>query len=134
MAKINVVFDTNVWISAVLFNGTPKKAIDLALEKCQIFCSAAILQELREVLIDDFGLPSEKLEEVTEVILNMVRIVPIMGNLKNISLDQKDNPIIETALASGADYLVSGDKHLLILEKFQNIKIITPSQFISIAY
>lgn len=130
MAKTNVVFDTNVWISAILFDGTPKKAIDLALKKCQIFCSVAILQEFREVLADDFGLSPEKLEKITETILNMVQIVPIIGNLKNISSDPKDNPILETALAVGADYLVSGDKHLLILEKFKNIKIITPSQFV----
>jgi len=130
MAKIKVVFDTNVWISAFLFGGTPKAAIDLAFKKCQIFCSVAILQELREVLAEDFDLTKERIEELTESILSLVQILPITGSLKNILSDPKDHPILETALVAGADYLVTGDKHLLILKKFQNIKIIIPSQFV----
>lgn len=130
MAKIKVVFDTNVWISALFFGGTPKEAIDLALRKCQIFCSVAILQELREVLAEDFDFPKEKIEELTESILSLVQILPITGSLKNILSDPKDHPILETALAINADYLITGDKHLLVLKRFQNIKIITPGQFL----
>jgi len=130
MVKAKVVFDTNVWISALFFGGTPKEAIDLALKRCQIFCSVAILQELREVLAEDFDLSQKGIEELTESILSLVQILPIVGSLKNILSDPEDHPILETALVAGADYLVTGDRHLLILKKFQNIKIITPTQFL----
>ncbi|MCL5407543.1 MAG: putative toxin-antitoxin system toxin component, PIN family [Patescibacteria group bacterium] len=130
MVKNKVVFDTNIWISAVLFGGNPKKAIDLAQQKCQIFCSMAILQELKEVLTEDFNLPYEKLEELIEVILELVQMVPLGGSLQNISSDLDDNLIIETALMAGAGYLVTGDKHLLVLKQFKNIEILTVNQFL----
>ena len=56
---LKVVFDTNVWISAVLFGGKPERAINLALNKGQIFCSIYILEEIRNVLREDFNLPQE---------------------------------------------------------------------------
>ena len=125
-----VVFDTNVWLSAYLFGGKPKKAIDLAYEKGQIFCSIYILDEIRKVLKDDFNNPQDKIEDLTEAILDLVEIIPIMGFVKDAVIDPKDNPIIETALVAKANYLVTGDKHLLFLDKHKNFQIIKVNLFL----
>jgi len=85
---------------------------------------------MRSVLKEDFGLPPGKIEELTEAILDMVQIVPVVGSLKNILRDPKDHPILETAEIAKAQYLVTGDNHLLILRKFKNIKILTSRQFL----
>lgn len=131
MAQTNVVFDTNVWLSAFLFGEKPKKAIDLAFKTARIFCSIFILEEIRKVLKEDFHLPQEKIEELTEAILDLVEIIPIMGNVKDLVCDPKDNPIIETALTAKAKYLVTGDKHLLTLRKHQDVQIVTVDQFLN---
>lgn len=128
--NIKVVFDSNVWISAFLFGGKPKKAIDLAFEKGQIFCSIFILEEIRKVLKEDFDLPSAKIEELTEAILDIVKVIPITGNFKKLTVDSKDNPISETALRVEANYLVSGDKHILSLGEYKNVQMITVGRFL----
>jgi putative PIN family toxin of toxin-antitoxin system len=125
-----VVFDTNVWLSAYLFGGKPKKVIDLAYEKGQIFCSIYILDETRRVLRDDFHLSQNKIDELTEAVLDLVEIIPIMGSTKDVVIDPKDNPILETAIIAKADYLVTGDKHLLVLSKHKNIQIIKVNRFL----
>lgn len=125
-----VVFDSNVWISAILFGGKPKQAIDLALNKGQIFCSIYILEEIRDVLKENFNLPQDRIEELTEAILDITEIIPVTGELENIITDPKDNPIIETALLAKADFLVTGDKHILALRKYRNVQIITVGQFL----
>ncbi len=128
--SLKVVFDTNVWLSALLFGGKPKKAIDLAFEKGQIFCSIFILEEIRKVLKEDFNLPQEKIEDLTEAILDLVEIIPIMGNIKDLVADPKDNPIVETALLAKANYLVTGDKHILFLRRYKNIQITTVNRIL----
>ena len=46
--------------------------------------------------------------------------------------DPTDNRIIECAAASGSEYLVTGDKHLLKVGQYQSVKIVTPAEFIEI--
>jgi len=130
MEKVRVVFDTNIWISAFLFGGKPKRVIDLALDKGQIFCSIYILEEMRVVLKEDFNLPQAKIEELTEAILDIADIVRLTGDFKDFTADPKDNPIIETAIVAKANYLVTGDKHILSLRQFGKIQLITISQFL----
>lgn len=46
--------------------------------------------------------------------------------------DEPDNRVLETAIAGGADYIVTGDKHLLDLHEYEGIEIITPARFAAI--
>jgi putative PIN family toxin of toxin-antitoxin system len=75
-------------------------------------------------------LPQDRIEELTEAILDITEIIPVTGELENIITDPKDNPIIETALLAKADFLVTGDKHILALRKYRNVQIITVGQFL----
>lgn len=131
---LKVVFDTNVWISAFLFGGLPKKAIDLAREKCQVFCSIFILDEMRKVLAEDFSVPQEKIEILTQEIIDSAEIVPVIGRVVKISRDPKDNPILSTALEAKADFLVTGDHHILGLKKSGKLKIVNPRRFLEIIF
>ena len=44
----------------------------------------------------------------------------------------KDNPILACAVEGGADYIVTGDRDLLVLERFQGIPIISPAAFAAV--
>lgn len=55
-------------------------------------------------------------------------------NLNIVKADPKDNKIIECAVVGKADYVVSGDKHLLDIKEYDKIKIISPKEFLEIEH
>ena len=60
--------------------------------------------------------------------VNSIIVKPNL-KLQVIDEDAEDNKILECALASGADIIVSGDKHLLKLGRFRKTRILTPREF-----
>ena len=130
---VSIVIDSNVWISALVFGGKPRQVFE------------RVVQENVRLLLSE--------EIVTEVIRNLKRKFPgfdidfetlILGLERNIvwvrlgavtitvSRDPDDNRVLETAVIGHASVVVSGDKDLLSLGRYQDIAIITPAEFIEI--
>jgi hypothetical protein len=134
--KIKLVIDTNVFISS-FFNkdGNPKKIIDLWKTGQIILCiSEKILEEYIEVLIR-LGLEQEKeLSEIIYLFGNSTNLScqPVISEIKIITEDPEDNMFLEYAIANDADYIISGDKHLLELESYKNIIILSPVSFLQL--
>lgn len=61
---------------------------------------------------------------------SMARVLNPQKTIRIIAQDPADNRILECALAAGADFIVSGDKHLLRLGRFKDISILSPREFI----
>lgn len=60
-------------------------------------------------------------------LLGFLELVTITGDLRVVPADPKDDMIVECAVVAAADYIVSGDRrHLLVLESYQNVRIIGP--------
>ena len=124
-----VVLDTNVVISS-FFGGHAQAIINLWLEgKFQLCLSAAIMAEYRAILAehvspDYLGFIIETLEMASNV--SQLAELP---QLSVIAEDPSDNRFLECALAAKADYLVSGDHHLLQLVEFKGTKIVPPAEF-----
>lgn len=127
-----VVFDTNVLISAILFGGNSRECLELVVEgKVELFISGEIISEFEGVLRrKKFGVAEENLRYILSSVDSIVNYVSPGKKLSIIEKDPEDNKFIECALESGADFIISGDKHLLELEKFQKIKILTPTDFL----
>lgn len=72
----------------------------------------------------------------TKVVINTNVVVSAFGwggkPVNIIGDDTEDNKILECAISAGAEFVVSGDKHLLTLKSFEGIKIVTPEEFIKI--
>jgi uncharacterized protein len=126
-----VVFDTNIYLSAIITEGMCSKILRRARAgDFELISCAVILKELRSILSNKFELSKEDIviakgpiiEAITEI------IKPTM-NIRNICRDPDDDNIIACAMAAKADYLVTGDKDLLVLETYSNIKIINPRDF-----
>lgn len=66
------------------------------------------------------------------LLLGKSTVTSVSGNLDVISEDPDDNVVLLTAVNGKADYIVSGDKHLLALRKFEGIAIVTTSQMLEI--
>jgi len=130
---LRLVFDTNIIISALLFDGSkPSKAFDIGIRT--LLFSLPTLAELEEVLwrnkFDRYISHEERKRFLTSLILHST---PIETN-ETISecRDPKDNKFLELAVCGKADFIISGDEDLLVLNPFRNIQIITPDSFLKI--
>lgn len=131
MGKTKVVLDTNVLISALGWNGVPRKIVQKCLNgDLTILTSSEQIDELRRVMdYPKFTFTEEQKNIFISIILEVAEMVEITGKLKFVKDDPDDDAILETALAGNAEYIVSGDLHLLSLETFANIKIVTAAEF-----
>lgn len=127
---LRLVIDTNIAVSAILWQGTPGRLIALATEgEIELFTSAALLDELADVLTrNKLAKPVAKTgrsaDQLVKDFRRLVRRVRAAALTKQVSRDADDDAVLACALAAGADLIVSGDVDLLALGSFRNIPII----------
>ena len=128
-----VVLDTNVLISALLFNGHLSKIV-LLWQKGRVtpIISKETFEELRNVLdYPKFSLSQEEINSIIEnEILPYFEIAEITENLKGVCRDPGDDKFISCALSASASYILSGDKDLSDLKRYKSVKIIKASDFL----
>lgn len=139
MTNITVVLDTNVLISALLIpQSLPGKIILLwQQKKFEIITSQPIVEEfvtliLRVKFSSNYTLSQSHIQILTKELINHQIKVPIPRSRVKIR-DPKDIVVLATALRGHANYLVTGDKDLLVLSGHNSIKplhILTPSEFL----
>jgi putative PIN family toxin of toxin-antitoxin system len=131
---IKIVLDTNVFVSALISTrSNPALLLDAAGKNYSLFVSRELISELEDVISrEKFGFTNERINSAMEAILSFSEVVNPGIKLDVIKSDPDDNKILECAVACGADYLVSGDAHLLELKEYMGIKIITPKAALDI--
>jgi len=129
--KLRAVLDTNVYLAAILFGGKPGEVFLFAKdEEIDLCVSTAILAELAAKLTDKFHWPAGRVRYVIKEIGETASVVKPQKRIEAVPGDESDNRILECAVESKADYIVSGDKrHLLPLKEYEGIKIVSPAQF-----
>lgn len=132
-----VVLDTNILVSRLISpKGVPAKIVKALQEKRFILVtSEELLSELKRTLNYPKIKRNYKLEDrdINKYIKNLSifsELVSPKEKLRIIKDDPDDNRFIESAVSGKATYIVSGDKHLLELEEYEGIKLITPRQFL----
>ena len=131
-----VVLDTNVLISAFLFPGrVSDKAFKLCLSGfAELVTSPAILEELRGVLRRKFRFTAADADAVVAIVRGAAEVVEPAIVIDAVKADPADNAILECAVWGHADILVTGDRaHLLPLDPFRGIRIVTPRAFVTLA-
>ena len=128
-----VVLDTNVWVSALEFGGTPDRAVLRALTQDRLAISDFIRAEIASVLTGKFGRDPVELETELDELLIEARWVEVTGEVRGICRDPKDDAILETAWRAQANYLVAGDKDLLSLGAFRGTRILSPTAYLAIS-
>ena len=131
---IVVVFDTNVIISAIFWPRSTARRALLGLARRHY--AAAISRELLDEYADVASRFHERFPRINpagalgwlQAKCLWVELAPLG---KRRSRDPKDDPVLATALAARARYLVAGDRDLLVLEKPFGIEIVTPGEFLS---
>lgn len=127
------VFDTNVIVSALLFeNGKPAQALRLALATSEVLLSLELLEELNDVLRRErFNryITSEEREEFLEALVERAVLVEIIEKVQECR-DPKDDKVLELALNGEAQYIISGDRDLLVLHPFRGVAVMKPDEFL----
>ncbi len=133
MSETCYVFDTNVIISALLFdNGKPAQALRYALTKGKVLLSLELLAELDEVLerkrFDRYVTHAER-EEFLAALVERTVFVEIVVRVQECR-DQKDDKVLEVALNGKAQSIISGDRDLLVMHPFRDINVVTAEEFL----
>jgi putative PIN family toxin of toxin-antitoxin system len=128
-ADMKVVLDANVIIAAFAARGLCEALLELCLSDHEIIVSRHLLAEVQRHLIGKIMLPVEVAKEIVTLLENRGILVEPVAVDQSVCRDQGDLPILGLAVAAGADYIVSGDKDLLVLKHHGNIPICSPREF-----
>ena len=136
---MKVVLDTNLFVSATIASqGKPAQILDAwRARRFGLVIREDILEEIREVLCRPHirkrhQWTQEEIDCFLDGLGEMATITPGELEVKAVADDPDDNMYLACAVEGEADYIVSGDQHLLKLGAFKGIQIITPAQFLDI--
>jgi putative PIN family toxin of toxin-antitoxin system len=127
---MRIVLDTNVVVSALLWDGAPKQLLRVTYAKrIQLYSSIPLLEELTETL------SKTKLErKIAASLLSVDQLVNSYAELVSVvrpvivprvAPDPDDDVVIGTALAAGADFAVTGDRTLLAVGEYKRVRIVS---------
>ncbi|TET50455.1 MAG: putative toxin-antitoxin system toxin component, PIN family [Actinomycetota bacterium] len=129
---MKVVLDSNIYIAAFSSRGLCSSLFELCLDSTTILISEHIISEVSKNLLKKIKLPADKANDI----IIYLREQCIVKGYKKLSdktcRDVDDDNILALARDNQADYIITGDKDLLILKKFDLIPIIDPRKFWSI--
>ncbi len=127
-----VVLDTNVWISALLFSSPdsiPVRALQRAVREDVLATSPELREETYRILTEKFLWTQDRADVLLDRFLARSFTVRLT-HTTTICRDPKDNMFLECAALAKADFLVAGDKDLLVLGSHAGTRIITPLEYI----
>ncbi len=125
-----VVIDTNVLISALINNGKSRKLVLKLLDEHTVILSSQMLAELADVVCrDKFSVTSSQIDRFISILVKKATMVSVHSIPKVILEDQDDDTVLATALNGKAEYIISGDKHLLKIANYNKTQIVSVNQF-----
>lgn len=129
-----VVLDTNIFISGFGWNGKPEEVLKIIKDRQIInYASAEILEEIRRVIsYPKLRFPEPLQIKILEFVLFYSEFVEPQKRIFTVTEDPNDNKFLECAIEAQAEYIISGDPHLLNMKKFKTVKILPASELLYI--
>ena len=125
---MNLIFDTNVLVAAFATHGICNSLFEYSLENETIILSDYILDELHNILINKFKMPEKKVVDIRLFLINSCFISDYKIFSDQVSRDKDDDPILGIIDKNKINYLVTGDKDLLVLKMYNNVPIVSPRE------
>lgn len=139
MRKIRAVVDTNVLVSGIISpKGAPRKLLDLARKAVfRVITSVSINHEILNVLHRDYiyakyNLTEEIIDDVAAFLYEGTILTENQYAVSKVKKDPEDNKFIACALEGEADFIISGDEHLLGMKHYRGIQIVNARGFLKI--
>jgi putative PIN family toxin of toxin-antitoxin system len=134
---MRVVADTNIVVSGLLWRGLPRRVLDAARDGIiELSTSAVLLEELEDVLSRERFAPRLEAAKVTahELVLGYAALATVVEAVSIepvILADPDDDAVLACALAAQCEVITSGDSHLLDLQQYKEVRILTASELVS---
>jgi len=130
---LRVVVDTNVLVSALLNHGKPAELLARLIKEHQIILTNLIIDEFYEVMAEErFRINDKDTQNFLSNILKRSKLVKPRSRYEVVLKDSDDNMIVNAAYKSEANFIVTGDKHLLNLKAFKRTEIVNVADMLEI--
>ena len=130
----SIVLDTNIIISALFWKGNQRQILNLVKAgKYETLTSIEIERELIRVLgYPKFGLTPAEILPIINDYRNYTKKVLVTSQINKVIEDPTDNIFLNCAVDGNADYIISGDHHLLNIGSYESIIIVTSEEFLKL--
>ena len=127
---MKLTLDTNFLISATLWDTSVayKLFVKLTNQNAEFFTTKEILEEYSQVLARDFGYSKNEIDLRIQKLLENLKIVEPTTKITAIKDDPDGNKVLECAIASDSEYIITYDKHLLTVQEYEGIKVRAPEE------
>jgi putative PIN family toxin of toxin-antitoxin system len=127
---MRVFLDTNVLVSGFATRGLSADVVRLLLAEHELLTGEVVLEETRRVLIEKFGVPENKADEIGGL-LRRRHVEPVPDSVPPVEVrDPDDEVVLASAIAAEAEILITGDSDLLdIAGQVESLRIMTPRTF-----
>lgn len=136
---VKAVLDTNVLVSGLIISVGPSALILDLLRKGKFLSitSEVLLLEFSQTvryprILKKYQLSEHQIRKFLQALRFRSQVVHLLRIPKVIEEDPKDDLVLATGVEGKADYIVSGDQHLLKLKRYRKIKIVPPRKFVKI--
>lgn len=127
---MKILFDTNVYVAEALLGETAEALLDATTRASwRIYSCEHLLDELERVLVDRLGFSRRLAKLARGRVIRRSELVDPGESRHEVPNDAADTPILRAALAAGAHYLVTNDRHLLDLDPYEGVRIISMSEY-----
>jgi uncharacterized protein len=126
---MRLVLDTNVLIAAFIARGTCNELLEHCVAHHEIVTSLPLLAEFEEVLLRKFSFPRSETAQALRLLKSRAELVVPTSLPSEVCRDPKDDVVLGTAVGGSCQAIISGDKDLTSLVLYEDIRIVSPSEF-----
>ena len=126
---MRIVLDTNILIAAIISHGACADLVEHCVRYHEIVTSEFIFTEYSNNLITKFGIPAPEVNKAVRFLRSRLTIVVPLSLGAKVCRDPKDDSVLGTAIQGGCQCIITGDKDLLVLNKYRAVKIVSPRDF-----
>ena len=127
-----VLLDTNVWLSSLTSEGFCRRVTEASASRCVRVTTPYLCTEIAEKLAVKFRWSQAEVDSTIKKLQSLTLLRPDVSAAHTPELrDPDDQPILAAAVSHGCQFLVTGDKDLLVLKEFSGVEIVTVREFAS---
>jgi putative PIN family toxin of toxin-antitoxin system len=127
---MKIVFDTNVYVAEALLGEAAEEMVTATVSASwRIYATAYLLDEFERVMIEKLGVSQRFASLSRQRIARRAKTVESAVSHHAVLLDAADTPILRAAISVGADFLVTNDHHLLDLDPYEGVRIVSMSHY-----
>jgi putative PIN family toxin of toxin-antitoxin system len=131
---MRIVLDANIVIAAFASRGLCESILELCLSEHEVILCGDLINEIEKNLRSKIKVPPEIIAGIKEFLIENSTVMKPASIPPNTCRDPDDDKILGLAVAASAEFIITVDKDLLVLEDFEKIQIVTPRMFSEIVH